>query len=113
MCGVPKNGSLTPQSPVSHPQTPPPFAGSLKRVKQTDAIFDHLKAVNPEADRAHDTLRVAIDAQATVHVGPFSRRGKSRTGTEAADHDSKPVAALTPLASPCPSTTTCGCTWRA
>jgi transposase len=71
---------------------PPP-----KKVKQTDAIFDRLKQVNPEADRTGDILRISIDAKATVNVGPFSRRGRSRTGTEAADHDFKPVATLTPF----------------
>jgi transposase len=71
---------------------PPP-----KRVPQTDAIFDQLKEVNPEADRAKDTLRISIDAKATVNVGPFSRRGRSRTGTKAADHDFKPEATLTPF----------------
>ena len=71
---------------------PPP-----KKVPQTDAIFDRLKVVNPEADRAEDTLRVSIDAKATVNIGPFSRRGRSRTKTEAADHDFKPEATLTPF----------------
>jgi Rhodopirellula transposase DDE domain len=71
---------------------PPP-----KRVKQTDAIFERRKRVNPEADRADDTLRISIDAKATVNIGPFSRRGKSRTKTEAADHDFKPEATLTPF----------------
>ena len=71
---------------------PPP-----NRVPQTDAIFDQLKAVNPEADRARDTLRVSIDAKAAVNIGPFSRRGRSRTGTKAADHDFKPEATLTPF----------------
>ena len=68
-----------------------------KRVPQTDAIFEQLKRVNPEADRARDTLRISIDAKATVNVGPFSRRGRSRTGTKAADHDFKPEATLTPF----------------
>jgi hypothetical protein len=71
---------------------PPP-----KKVPETDAIFEQLQAVNPEADRAEDTLRLSIDAKATVHVGPFSRRGRSRTGTKAADHDFKPEATLTPF----------------
>jgi transposase len=71
---------------------PPP-----KKVKQTDAIFEQLKRVNPEADRADDTLRISIDAKATVNIGPFSRRGKSRTKTQAADHDFKPEATLTPF----------------
>jgi hypothetical protein len=71
---------------------PPP-----KKVPQTDAIFERLKVVNPEADRAVDTLRISIDAKATVNVGPFSRRGKGRTKTKAADHDFKPEATLTPF----------------
>jgi hypothetical protein len=71
---------------------PPP-----KRVKQTDALFEQLKRVNPQADRAEDTLRVSIDAKATVNVGPFSRRGRSRVKAKAADHDFKPQATLTPF----------------
>ena len=71
---------------------PPP-----KRVPQTDAIFEQLKQVNPQADRADDTLRISIDAKATVVIGPFSRRGRSRTRTKAVDHDFKPEATLTPF----------------
>jgi hypothetical protein len=56
-----------------------------------------LKQANPQADRADDTLRISIDAKATVPIGPFSRRGKGRTRTKAADHDFKPVASLTPF----------------
>jgi len=71
---------------------PPP-----KRVPQTDAIFEQLSQVNSQADEAPDTLRLSLDAKATVNIGPFSRRGKSRTGTEAVDHDFKPEATLTPF----------------
>ena len=71
---------------------PPP-----KKVPQTDAIFERLSQVNPEADKAPDTLRLSLDAKATVNIGPFSRRGKSRTGTKAADHDFQPEATLTPF----------------
>ena len=71
---------------------PPP-----RRIPQTDASFDQLKEVNPEADRADDTLRISIDAKATVDIGPFSRRGKGRTGAKGADHDFKPEATLTPF----------------
>jgi transposase len=71
---------------------PPP-----KKVKQTDAIFEQLKKINPEADRGDDILRISIDAKAMVNVGPFSRRGRSRTKTKAADHDFKPEATLTPF----------------
>ena len=42
-------------------------------------------------------LRLSIDAKATVKVGPFSRKGKSRTSVNAADHDFKPEATMTPF----------------
>jgi hypothetical protein len=71
---------------------PPP-----KKLPQTDAIFEQVKRVNERADAAEDTLRISLDAKATVHIGPFSRRGRSRTGTEGADHDFQPEAKLTPF----------------
>lgn len=71
---------------------PPP-----KKVPQTDAIFEQLSQVNPGADEAPDTLRLSLDAKATVNVGPFSRKGRSRTGTKGADHDFTPEARLTPF----------------
>ena len=71
---------------------PPP-----KRIKQTDAIFDRLQQVNPQADRADDRLRISIYAKAAVAIGPFSRRGRSRTRIKGADHDFKPEATLTPF----------------
>jgi transposase len=49
------------------------------------------------ADQAEDTLRLSLDAKATVNVGPFSRRGKGRTKVKAADHDFQPEATLTPF----------------
>ena len=42
-------------------------------------------------------LRISIDAKATVKVGPFSRGGKSRVPTKAADHDFQPEASVTPV----------------
>jgi transposase len=38
-----------------------------------------------------------MDAKATVKVGPFARGGKSRVPTQAADHDFKPLATVTPV----------------
>jgi transposase len=73
------------------------FEPMSQKVKQTDAIFERLQQVNPQADEAPDTLRLSLDAKATVNIGPFSRKGKSRTKTEAADHDFKPEARLTPF----------------
>ena len=41
-------------------------------------------------------LRISGDTKATVKVGEFSRRGKSRLDVEAADHDFKSEGNLTP-----------------
>jgi transposase len=38
-----------------------------------------------------------MDAKATVKIGPFSRGGKSRVLTKAADHDFDPQATVTPV----------------
>lgn len=70
---------------------------SPKKIPQTDAIFERVRQVNEQADAAEDTLRISLDAKATVAVGPFSRRGKSRTKTKGADHDFEPEAKLTPF----------------
>jgi hypothetical protein len=53
--------------------------------------------VNRAADAAPDTLRVSLDAKATVKLGPFSRRGKSRVPVAAADHDFQPAGTVTPV----------------
>src|SRR5689334_16387385 len=68
-----------------------------KKLPETDAIFDHLKQINEEADQNEQTLRVSMDAKATVKVGPFARGGKNRLSTRAADHDFHPVATVTPV----------------
>lgn len=56
-----------------------------------------MNLINAAADAAPDTLRISMDAKATVKVGPFARGGKSRSQTTASDHDFKPVAILTPV----------------
>lgn len=56
-----------------------------------------MTAVNRAADAAPDTLRVSLDAKATVKVGPFSRRGQRRVPVAAADHDFQPVGTVTPV----------------
>lgn len=38
-----------------------------------------------------------MDAKATVKIGPFSRGGKNRVPTKAADHDFQPSQTLTPV----------------
>ncbi len=56
-----------------------------------------MSAVNQAADAAPEVLRVSLDAKATVKIGPFSRRGRSRVPTAAADHDFRPLATVTPV----------------
>jgi len=53
--------------------------------------------VNRAADAADDVLRISVDAKATVKLGPFSRRGRSRVPVAAADHDFQPVGTVTPV----------------
>jgi hypothetical protein len=56
-----------------------------------------MKQRNEEADADGKTLRISIDAKATVKVGPFARGGKSRVLTKAADHDFHSQAKVTPV----------------
>ena len=53
--------------------------------------------MNQEADTDPASLRVSMDAKATVKVGPFSRGGKSRIEVKAADHDFEAKARVTPV----------------
>ncbi len=45
-----------------------------------------------------------MEAKATVKIGPFSRRGKSRVPVAAADHDFQPEATVTPVGLLLPAT---------
>lgn len=45
-----------------------------------------------------------MDTKATVAVGPFSRKGKSRLETHACDHDFKPEVTITPVGILLPTT---------
>ncbi len=56
-----------------------------------------MTAVNRAADAAPEVLRVSLDAKATVKLGPFSRKGRCRVPTAAADHDFQPEATVTPV----------------
>jgi len=59
----------------------------LKKIPETDAIFDQLLKINQEAETNPKTLRISVDAKATVKLGPFDRGGKTRKCTTASDHD--------------------------
>jgi hypothetical protein len=53
--------------------------------------------VNQAADADPATLRISMDAKATVKVGPFARGGKSRAEVKAAAHDFEAKARGTPV----------------
>jgi hypothetical protein len=67
-----------------------------KRIDETDAIFKQIDKVNKEADADPHTLRISCDAKVAVKVGEFDRGGKTRTPTEALDHDFNAVMTVTP-----------------
>jgi hypothetical protein len=69
----------------------------LKKIPQTDAIFNEVGRINREADQTDGVLRVSMDAKASVKLGPFSRGGHSRVEVEAADHDFGAEGSLTPF----------------
>lgn len=68
-----------------------------KKIKQTDAIFRKLTAVNAAADEAEAVLRLSWDAKATVKIGDFVRGGKNRLARKGADHDFTPEGILNPF----------------
>lgn len=61
----------------------------LKKIEETDAIFDKIHQINSEFHNDETVLRLSIDAKATVKIGNYSRNGKSRNGRKALDHDFK------------------------
>ena len=72
-------------------------AKPIKKIKETDAIFNNLDKVNKASDARQDSLRISIDTKAKVDLGDSSRGGTSRCkkATKADDHDmgSKPKLA--------------------
>ena len=64
-------------------------AKPLKKVSETDAIFDNLDKINEASDRREDSLRISIDTKAKVDLCDSSRGGTSRCrkAVKADDHD--------------------------
>lgn len=69
----------------------------LKKIPETDAIFDEVHKANLAADASADVLRISMDAKATVKLGPFSRGGRNRKTVKAGDHDFGGTGKLTPF----------------
>jgi transposase len=69
----------------------------LKKIPETDAIFEQLQKVNPAADVDPSILRLSMDAKAVVILGWFSRGGKTRVIVKAWDHDFQPDETVIPF----------------
>jgi len=52
----------------------------LKKIPETDAIFENVDEANRQADEDPDTLRISIDAKAKVNIGEFSERMENPDG---------------------------------
>jgi hypothetical protein len=73
-------------------------AKPLKKIKETDAIFDNIKAKdNALARRPTQVKRLSMDCKATVKPGPFSRGGLTRGDHRASDHDFGAQGSYTPF----------------
>jgi len=74
-------------------------AKPLKKIKETDAIFDNLDAVNRASDSREDSLRISIDTKAKVDLCDSSRGVMSRCkkAVQADDHDVGDKSKLVPL----------------
>ena len=69
-----------------------------KKTEWTDQIFKNIRSVNADADLEPDTIRISLDTKATIHVGDYSRGGKSRCTkpVKALDHEMMPKEKLVP-----------------
>lgn len=62
-------------------------AKPLKKIKETDAIFENLRKKDHLSINGMNVKRLSMDCKATVKIGDFSRGGKTRGDNEAGDHD--------------------------
>lgn len=69
----------------------------LRKIKETNAIFEAVHRINAQAEADDGTVRLSIDTKTTVPIGNLSRGGKSRRPQEALDHDLEPEAKLVPF----------------
>ena len=71
----------------------------MKKIPQTDAIFENVFRENQASDDNPKSLRVSIDTKAKVKIGNLSRGGKARTleAKQADDHDTEWHSVLVPF----------------
>src|SRR5712671_1735158 len=74
-------------------------AKPVKRVRETEAIFDNVHQEHHASDDREDSLRISMDTKAKLNVGAFSRGGTSRgsKAIQAWDHDMRPKEKLVPF----------------
>lgn len=59
----------------------------LKKIEETDAIFENVNKKKEEAMNDENTALISIDTKDKVIIGPYSRKGKTRIELEACDHE--------------------------
>jgi transposase len=59
----------------------------VKKIAQTDAIFEQVDKLNQAADADETKLRISLDAKAPIRMGLFSRGGLNRVVVKGLDHD--------------------------
>jgi len=69
----------------------------LKKIPETDAIFEQVAKVNATADADKTQLRLSVDAKGTVLLAFLSRGGFNRLEVKALDHDFRPDEKVTPV----------------
>ena len=69
----------------------------LKKIPETDAIFEQVAQVNAETDADKTALRMSVDAKGTVLLALLSRGGFNRLEVKALDHDFRPDEKVTPV----------------
>ena len=71
----------------------------LKKIAQTDAIFDNVAQRHQMAKADRGILRISIDTKAVVKIGELSRSGYNRlqTALKTTDHDQHWDATLVPF----------------
>lgn len=71
----------------------------MKKIPQTDAIFENVFRENQASDDNPNSLRLSIDTKAKVKIGNLSRGGKARTlePKAADDHDTQWQSVLVPF----------------
>lgn len=71
----------------------------MKKLPETNAIFENVFAANQAADENPRSLRISIDSKAKVKIGNLSRGGKARRSQalQADDHDTQWSSVLVPF----------------